>query len=150
MGLIRLFRKVEMLCWTLPSCSPWSSWRSFCLYLGCYPNPSSKPHSEACKNALSAVCIACFKGGRRCGRGSPKLSWPIFPKYYRICLGNWGLRPQFLRLFLEYSGNIGQLSLGNPLPYLLPYLKKAFECCVVYEVFAAICSTSSRGHSVDP
>jgi hypothetical protein len=29
--------------------------------------------------------------------------------------------------FLEYSGDIGQLSLGNPLPYLLPYLELSYE-----------------------
>ena len=70
---------------------------------------------------------AFFKYGRRYGRGSTRLSWPIFLEYSRNILGNWGLPPQFLRLFLECSGNIGQLGLGDPLPYVLPYLKKAFE-----------------------
>ena len=28
---------------------------------------------------------------------------------------------------MEYSGNIGQLSLGDPLPYLLPYLDVSYD-----------------------
>ena len=32
--------------------------------------------------------------GRRYGRGSPRLSWPILPKYSRDILGNWGLHSQ--------------------------------------------------------
>ena len=38
-----------------------------------------------------------FKYGRRYGRGSPRLSWQIFPEYSKNNLRNWGLRPQFLR-----------------------------------------------------
>ena len=68
-----------------------------------------------------------FKYGRRHGRGSPRLSWPIFPEDSRHILGSWGLRPQFLRRLLEYSGNIGQLSLGDPLPYLLPCLEISYD-----------------------
>ena len=48
-------------------------------------------------------------------------------QYSQNILGNFGLRPQFLRLFSEYSWNTGQLSLGNPLPRLLPYLELSYE-----------------------
>ena len=58
----------------------------------------------------------------------PKAELANIPRiWFRNILGNWGLRPQFLGLSLEYSGSIGQLSLGDPLPYLLPYLKKTFD-----------------------
>ena len=40
---------------------------------------------------------AFFRYGRRYGRGSPRLSWPIFPKDSRNILGNWGLRRESLQ-----------------------------------------------------
>ena len=35
--------------------------------------------------------------------------------------------PAFPPRFLEYSGKTGQLSLGDPLPHLLPYLEPSYE-----------------------
>ena len=73
------------------------------------------------------ILQTCFKHGRRYGRGSPRLSWPIFQNIPRIILEIGGRSPQFPKIFLEYLENIGQLSLGDPLPYLLSYLELSYE-----------------------
>ena len=64
--------------------------------------------------------------GRRYGEGSQGRAGQYFQNIPRIILEIWGRPPRFQRIVLEYYGNIGQLSLGDTLPYLMPYLELSY------------------------
>ena len=64
---------------------------------------------------------------RRYGRGSRKAVGKYPQKILGLVLEIGGFAPKLLRYFLVYSGDFGQLSLGDPLPYFLPCLGHAFD-----------------------
>ena len=81
---------------------------------------------ETCIKALTKVCL-------KVQLRIPKAELANFPRMLQDYFWNLGVtRPQFPPIFLERR-NIGQFSLGDPQPYLQPYLCHGLDTGRCYE-----------------